>query len=620
MKRGEDDRERIRAAVNLVEQFAAITKVKRSGRSFTALCPFHQEKTPSLSIDPGRGLFYCHGCHKGGDVFTLVQETQGLSFPEAMQTLARQAGIVLSYRPGDGGKAAERERLVQVMRLAVDFYTKRLLSGADAGPARAYLRSRGYDRPLIEKFGLGFSPLGEPSLKTELRSAGIADSLIERAGLAIRRAQDTRPGGSDELRDRFWGRVMFPIHDLRGDPVGFGARLMSGQGPKYLNSPETPLYRKSRLLYGLHLARKEIGRSDQAVVVEGYTDVIALHQAGMESAVATCGTALGEDHLEVLGRLGERIVLAFDADRAGSDAVLRGERVSRRSGRRLDLRVAELPDGKDPADLLQEGRLEELLEAVSGARPVLQYQMERRLSGVDLTEPESRARVVNELGALVAAVGDQATRGEYERTLSRMTGVGIAEIQAVVRRGAGRPAAGSSDDPREPSSRDRGRGRPDFRGPPMERELLKAVLTNHPLLRELEVDNTLFGEGVYRRAFEEIEADWRATPIGRPTPITWREEDLSGGEAGEAASSEVAGRPRSDEVRRALLVISTDHSEPGDPRPMVIRCRREALRREMEAVGAQMRSLATDDPLRPRLLKQVVQLERRRQELTGDLQ
>ena len=610
MNRGEDDRDRVRAAANLVEQFAAITKVKRSGRSYTALCPFHQEKTPSLSIDPGRGLFYCFGCHKGGDVFTLVQETQGLSFPDALQSLARQAGIILTHRPGDGGKAADRERLVQVMGRAVDFYTKRLLSGADAGPARAYLRSRGYDRPLIEKFGLGFSPLGEPSLKTELRSAGISDSNMERAGLAVRRGRS----GSDELRDRFWGRIMFPIHDLRGDPVGFGARLMSGQGPKYLNSPETPLYHKSRLLYGLHLARREISRAGgQAVVVEGYTDVIALHQAGMESAVATCGTALGEDHLEVLGRLGERIVLAFDADRAGSDAVLRGERVSRRSGRRLDLRVAELPDGKDPADLLQDGRLEDLRQAVGDSRPVLQYRMERRLSGVDLTDPESRARAVNELGALVGAVGDQATRAEYERTLSRMTGVGISEIGAVVRRGAGRAAAAELPDDYGALS-SRSRARPLNRGPAVERELLKAVLANHPALRELEVDGTLFAEGLYRRVFEEIEADWRATPTGRPTPIAWRGEDSSAGETG----SETPSSP--DEAHRELLAISADRLEPGDPRSLVIRCRRAALGREMEVLGARMRSLAADDPLRPQLLEQVVKLERRRQELTGDLQ
>ena len=610
MVRGDDDRERVRAAVNLVEQFAAITKVKRSGRSFTALCPFHQEKTPSLSIDPARGLFYCFGCHKGGDVFTLVQETQGLSFPDALQALARQAGIVLTHRPGDGKRAAERERLVDVMRRAVDFYGRRLLSGADAGPARAYLRSRGYDRALIEKFGLGFSPTEEPSLGTELRSAGVSNSVMERAGLAVRRGWGRGPGDGG-VRDRFWGRIMFPIHDLRGDPVGFGARLMSGDGPKYLNSPETPLYRKSRLLYGLHLARREISRSDRAVVVEGYTDVIAMHRAGMESAVATCGTALGEDHLEVLGRLGQQIVLAFDADRAGSDAVLRGERVSRRSGRRLDLRVAELPDGKDPADLLQEDRLEEVRQAVDDSRPALQYRMERRLSGVDLADPEARARAVNELGPLLAAVGDQATRAEYERTLSRMTGAGLSEIQAVVRRGAGRAGrsgasrrGGSGGPP--PSVRDR----QSHRGSAVERELLKAVLANHPALRDLEVDSTLFGQGLYRQAFQRVEADWRVTPTGQPTPIAWR---------GEGSSDESEQEDSPDEVDRELLAISADDLKPGDPRPLVIRCRRAALGREMDGLGARMRSLAADDPQRPRLLAQVVELERRRQELTGDL-
>ena len=609
MNRGDDDRERVRAAVNLVEQFAAITKVKRSGRSYTALCPFHQEKTPSLSIDPARGLFYCFGCHKGGDVFTLVQDTQGLSFPDALQTLARQAGIVLTHRPGDGARAAERERLVEAMRRAVDFYTRRLLSGADAGPARAYLRSRGYDRALIEKFGLGFSPLEDPSLGTELRSAGVSDSVMERAGLVVRRGWDRDPGGGGGTRDRFWGRIMFPIHDQRGDPVGFGARLMSGEGPKYLNSPETPLYRKSRLLYGLHLARREISRSDRAVVVEGYTDVIAMHRAGMESAVATCGTALGEEHLEVLGRLGERIVLAFDADRAGSDAVLRGERVSRRSGRRLDLRVAELPDGKDPADLLQEDRLDEVRQAVDDSRPALQYRMERRLAGVDLTDPEARARAVNELGPVVAAVADPAARAEYERTLSRMTGVGFSEIQAAVRRGAARTGGGRTDDARRrsPGPRDR---HVTNRGAAVERELLKAVLANHPSLRELEVDSTLFGENLYRQVFQQVEADWRVTPIGQPTPITWK---------GKGGSDESGSEGAPDEVDRELLAISADGLEPGDPTPLVIRCRRAALRRQMDAIGARMRSLAADDPLRPRLLAEVVDLERRRQELTGDL-
>ncbi len=607
MPSGDDDRERVRAAVNLVEQFAAVTKVKRSGRSHMALCPFHQEKTPSLSIDPARGLFYCHGCHKGGDVFTLVQETQGLSFPEALETLARQAGIVLSRRPGDGRRAAERERLVGVMRRAVDFYTQRLLTGPDAGPARAYLRSRGYDRPLVEKFGLGFAPTGAPFLRTELRAAGVSDADMERAGLIIRRGPRSR--GADGITDRFWGRVMFPIYDLRGDPVGFGARLLSGTGPKYLNSPETALYRKSRLLYGLHLARRQISRDGESVVVEGYTDVIALHQAGMESAVATCGTALGEEHLEVLGRMGERIVLAFDADRAGSDAVLRGERVSRRSDRRLDLRVAGLPGGKDPADLVQDGRTDELREAVRNARPALQYRIERRLRRVDPSEPESRARAVNELAPLVAAVGDSTTRAQYEQLLSRGTGVGITQIRAAVGRSGGRVTAGRAESgappPKEPGSGS-------DRGSPMERELLRAILLNQPALRELEVDSTLFADGLSRRIFEAIEADWRATPPPEPTPIDWGRSDASSPDA------ETRDGP-GDEIRLALLAIASDQSAPGDPRLMVIRCRREALGREAASIRAQMGRMAADDPRQDELLERFGQLERRRQELTGDL-
>ncbi len=602
MRRGDDDRERVRAAVNLVEQFQAITKVKRSGRSFTALCPFHQEKTPSLSIDAARGLFFCHGCHKGGDVFTLVQETQGLSFPEAMEVLARQAGIVLTRRPGSGRSAAEREKAVAAMRRAVDFYTRRLLSAEDAGPARGYLRSRGYDRALVEKFGLGFSPAGGSLLVTELRSAGFSDEVMEKAGLVIRRGRNPR--------DRFWGRIMFPIHDLKGDPVGFGARLLSGSGPKYLNSPETLLYRKSRLLYGLHLARGRISRDNRAVVVEGYTDVIAMHQGGMEFAVATCGTALGEEHMEVLGRLGERIVLAFDADRAGSEAALRGEQVSRRSGRRLDLRVAELPDGKDPADLSQDGRLDELRKAVEDANPVLSFAIDRRLEGVDLTDPEGRARAVNDLAVLVAAVGDRAARSNYEQVLSRRTGVGIAEIRAVVTRAKERPSQSRPARREEPPPRAVARRRRHRRRSAMERELLRAVLANHPALRELEVDSTLFGEGVYRRAFEAVEADWKETPPGRPTPINL---------PGSVSEADGGGAGEHDDVTMALLQISAEQLEPGDPRPMVIRCRREALGRERTRIDAQMRALALDDPDRARLLQEIVQLDRRRQQLTGDL-
>lgn len=319
--------------------------------------------------------------------------------------------------------------------------------------------------------------------------------------------------------------------------------------------------------------------------------MIAMHQAGMESAVATCGAALGEDHLELLGRLGQQIVLAFDADRPVEGTVVRGEKASRRSGRRLDLRVARLTGGKGPSDLLQAGRAGELRRAVDEARPALLFRMDHRLERANLADPEARARAVKELAVLIATVGDSIVRAEYEQTLSRRTGMGIAEIKAVVSRGR----SGRS----EPDRQQQGQ----VSGVPVERELLRAVILNHPTLRQLDIDSSLFGDGVYRRAFERIETDWRDTPPERPTPIVLRNSD-NGGSAPEDI---------------ALLELSDDQSAPGDPHAMVIRCKWAALGRQRDAVAARMRTLPPDDPRRSRLLHEIARLDRRRQELVTSL-
>jgi DNA primase len=354
------------------------------------------------------------------------------------------------------------------------------------------------------------------------------------------------------------------------------------------------------------MARQEISRDDRAVVVEGYTDVIAMHQGGMGSSVATCGTALGEDHLEILGRLGGKIVLAFDADRAGGDAALRGEEVSRRSGRRLNLRVARLPDGKDPADLMQDGRMADLIEAIGNARSVLEYRIERRFESVDLTDPESVAPAINELAPLVAKVEDQTAKGLYERMLVDKSGMDLQQIQRAARR-AVKPTS-RVDDGRTPR---RMRRRPIRRGSPTERELLRAVLLNHPQLQELELDETLFAEGLYRQAFERVEPLWRAASPGQVTSLPGE-----GNEQGQEDASQASGR---DEISTELLAIALDQSEIGDPRPMVIVCRDAALAREADAVRARMRSLPRNDPMRDELLGKVGELERRRQELAEAL-
>ena len=311
-----DDIDKVRQATDLVDLVSAVTKVKRSGRSFMAICPFHEEKSPSMSLDNARGLYHCFGCQKGGDVFTFLTETQGLDFNEAIEELARRAGIDIETDPGAGRRRGRRDALKEAVRRAIEVYHNRLRTGDDAGPARAYVRSRGYDVDVVSEYRLGYAPEGWTTLVGELRSAGVDERTMIEAGLA-------RRGKGGRVYDYFRGRVMFPIHDLRGDPVGFGARLLGGDGAKYLNSPETPIYHKSALLYGLDRARAAIARSGRSVVVEGYTDVIALHQAGVPEAVATCGTALTDDHFDLLRRFADRVVLAFDADEAGTEAARR---------------------------------------------------------------------------------------------------------------------------------------------------------------------------------------------------------------------------------------------------------------------------------------------------------
>ncbi|HSJ36419.1 MAG TPA: DNA primase, partial [Acidimicrobiia bacterium] len=348
-----EDIDRVRQATNLVELVGAVTKVKRSGRSHMAICPFHQEKSPSMSIDPGRGLYHCFGCQKGGDVFTFLEETQGLDFNEAVEELARRAGIHLESDPEAGRRRGRRNALHEAVRRAIEVYHERLKTGPDAGQARAYLRSRGYDGDVVDEYRIGFAPDEWEVLVKELRAGGIGEQTMIDAGLA-------RRGRGGRVYDYFRGRVMFPIHDLRGDPVGFGGRILSGDGAKYVNSPDSSIYNKSRLLYGLDRARAAITQSGRSVVVEGYTDVIGLHQAGIPEAVATCGTALTDEHFDLLRRFSERVVLAFDADEAGAEAARRTSELEAPVRLDLDMRVAVMPDGGDPADIVQAGRVEEL--------------------------------------------------------------------------------------------------------------------------------------------------------------------------------------------------------------------------------------------------------------------
>jgi DNA primase len=482
-----EDIERVRAATDLVDLVAEVTKVKRSGRSVMAVCPFHQEKTPSLSIDRGRGLYHCFGCGKSGDLFRWVQETQGLEFSDAVELLARRSGITLQRDPQAAKRRSRREALVKAVTAAVEFYAARLKSEPDAAAARKYLRGRGYDADVVEHYGLGYSPVSGEALVSHFRDTGVREETATAAGLVMR----NRAG---RLYDRFRGRVMFPIFDLRGDPIGFGARLLDGDGPKYLNSPETPIYHKSRLLYGLNWAKSDIVRSDLAVVVEGYTDVIALHRAGLGGAVATCGTALGAEHLDLLRRFSERVVLMFDSDEAGVAASLRG--FERSVPGDLDLRVALLPPGRDPADVVDAGDLDVLRDAVTGSVPLLQFTIDQALGRYDLGEPEARGRAVRAAAAIIARHPDPVVRHEYAVFVSRRTSVDLDVVLPAVR-----AAAGGDDAPARPEMERRivppatGEGR-------AERELLRSLLANAEGIGDL--DEGLFSVPVHAEAYRMI--------------------------------------------------------------------------------------------------------------------
>jgi DNA primase len=489
-----DDIDLVREKTDLVELASEVTKVKRSGRSTMAVCPFHSEKTPSLSIDGARGLYHCFGCGKSGDVFRWVQETQSVDFAGALELLARRAGVTLTIDPEAAKRRSQRERLVEATSLAVSFYTSRLKSASDAGSARSYLRSRGYDSDVVDKFSLGYSPQGWEELVRHLRDRGIGDDTMQKAGLA----SGTRQGG---VVDRFRGRVMFPIYDLRGDAVGFGARILDGDGPKYLNTPETAIYHKSGLLYGLNWAKSDIVRRDTSVVVEGYTDVIAMHRADMPIAVATCGTALGEDHLDLLRRFSERVVLAFDADDAGAGAALRG--FERSVPGDLDLRVAELPEGKDPADVVADGGIEALQVAVAESIPLLQVRISAELAKFDLDEPEARVKAVKAAAAAIALHPDAITRHEYANGVSRMTGVDTKFVEDAVRdvrrrSSSGRPNARSDSELDVPVQH--------TATYKTELELLRTMLANDDRLAGVEIRASLFSDPETSEAFPTVES------------------------------------------------------------------------------------------------------------------
>ncbi|MET9529428.1 MULTISPECIES: DNA primase [unclassified Streptomyces] len=429
----DDDVKAVRDAVPIDAVVSEYLQLRNGGGgNLKGLCPFHDEKSPSFQVSPAKGLFHCFGCQEGGDTLAFIMKIDHLSFSEAVERLAGTAGITLRYEEGGytpNSQRGERIRLVEAHKAAAQFYVEQL-AGAEAEIGRKFLAERGFDQAAATHFSVGYSPAGWDHLTRYLRGKGFSDKELITSGLS----QEARGG---KPIDRFRGRLMWPIRDISGEVVGFGARKLrdDDNGPKYLNTPETSIYKKSQVLYGIDLAKKDIAKSSRAVVVEGYTDVMACHLAGVTTAVATCGTAFGTDHIKILRRLlmdngSARVIFTFDGDAAGQKAALRAFEDDQKFAAETYIAIA--PDGMDPCDLRLAQGDESVRGLVEPRTPLFEFALRQIISRYDLETPAGRAAALDEAAPVVARIKNSASQHEVAVQLAGM--VGILDTQFVVKR------------------------------------------------------------------------------------------------------------------------------------------------------------------------------------------
>ena len=641
----------VRERTRIEEVVGAHVTLKQAGvGSMKGLCPFHDERSPSFHVRPQLGLWHCFGCGEGGDVISFVQKIDQLSFTEAVEHLANRAGIQLRYEEGSGPgrpgmEPGRRQRLVEAHRVAAEFYTEQLES-PEAATARAFLSERGFDRAATEPFGVGYAPKGWESLSRHLRGRGFTEAELTASGLASQ--------GNRGAYDRFRGRLVWPIRDTTGDVVGFGARRLydEDQGPKYLNTPETPLYKKAQVLYGIDLAKREIAQRRQVVVVEGYTDVMAMHLAGVPTAVATCGTAFGSDHVRVVRRLlgdgaggasgvmlssgaavGGEVVFTFDGDEAGQKAALRAFGEDQRFASQTF--VAVEPSGMDPCDLRQRSGDAAVRELVAAREPLFEFAIRSVLRQIDLTTAEGRVAGLRAAAPVVARIRDHALRGEYARELAgwlamdeagvrqEVQRAGRAEARAPEQRGSG-PGSRSEDSPRavpqRPPSDD-----PVVR---LEREVLVAVLQlpQHALdagFDDLGADT--FAVPAHRAVHDAIRAAGGLVAYGELV------EQLSSRGAGAGASEQAAAlwaesvlesagpvAPMVTELAVAPLPEDRPDAVGSWAKGVLVAVIRLGLNRQIGEVKARLQRTETDDPGYQATFAELIGLEQRRRALQGE--
>ncbi|MBC8200077.1 MAG: DNA primase [Desulfobacterales bacterium] len=435
----------IKNSADIVDIISETVVLKKSGKNYLGLCPFHSEKTPSFTVSPDKQIFYCFGCNAGGNVFSFLMKQEGISFPEAARMLARRYGIDIPVRtmsPEQKKRISERESVLAINRQAMDFFCRALLENASGKKAMEYLLKRGISREIIDDFKLGYAPEGWDNLAVYFSKNKQPDGLVEKSGLIIPRK------GKSGFYDRFRSRIIFPIFDISMQVIGFGGRVMDDSLPKYLNSPETHVYNKSRSLYGLHMAKGKCRESETVFIVEGYFDLLALHQHGIQNSVATLGTSLTPKHVQILrGFIGKngRIVLVYDSDMAGIKAAQRTIEVFDKGY--VDAHIVVLPDGHDPDSYLLEFGAEPFTKLAAESKGVISFLIDCAVKKHGLST-EGKIRIISDMKVFLAAINDNVARSLYVKELAERIGIDetavlekVREAPAGRRLGVAKPAA-----------------------------------------------------------------------------------------------------------------------------------------------------------------------------------
>ncbi|CAN1510785.1 DnaG DNA primase (bacterial type) [Microbacteriaceae bacterium] len=428
------DIEEVKARVNIADVVGSYVALKpASAGSLKGLCPFHQEKSPSFNVRPLQGFYHCFGCGAGGDVYKFLQEMESLSFYEAVENLAGKVGYTLTYEAGaKGPDQGQKARIYEANAAAAKYFQDQLMTDP-AIPGRDFLKSRGFDKAAAEMFGVGFAPKGWNNLTDHLKAIGFTEEELIAASLSSK--------GERGLYDKFRGRLIWPIRDTSNQVIGFGARKLfdDDQGPKYLNTSETPVYHKSAVLYGIDLAKKEISKSQKVVVVEGYTDVMACHLAGITTAVATCGTAFGDEHIRILNRMlsanvdnPAEVIFTFDPDEAGQKAAMRAFADADKFHANSFIAVG--PDGLDPSDLRVQKGDEAVALMIENKKPIYEFAIKQKMKNFNLDSVEGRVGAARASASVIATIRDSALRSVYIRELANWVNLDLSEVSALVDR------------------------------------------------------------------------------------------------------------------------------------------------------------------------------------------